>query len=62
MPKYVVSGTLTDPEWNNTTVLDPGDLAGEDGDQRALRLTESRAAGETLIVIYVPVTEVAKEG
>jgi dihydrofolate reductase len=26
MPKYVVSSTLTDPEWNNTTVLE-GDLA-----------------------------------
>ena len=26
MPKYVVSSTLKDPEWNNTTVLD-GDLA-----------------------------------
>ncbi len=28
MPKYVVSSTLTDPEWNNSTVLDPAaDLA-----------------------------------
>ena len=28
MPKYVVSSTLEDPEWNNSTVLD-GDLATE---------------------------------
>jgi dihydrofolate reductase len=28
MPKFVVSKTLTNPEWNNTTVLG-GDLAGE---------------------------------
>jgi dihydrofolate reductase len=28
MPKYVVSSTLKDPEWTNTTVLE-GDLAGE---------------------------------
>jgi dihydrofolate reductase len=28
MPKYVVSSTLTNPEWNNTTVLG-GDLATE---------------------------------
>ena len=28
MPKYVVSSTLEDPEWNNSTVLE-GDLASE---------------------------------
>src|SRR3954468_16903501 len=26
MPKYVVSSTLEQPEWNNSTVLDPDDL------------------------------------
>src|SRR5688572_10671093 len=26
MPKYVVSSTLTKPEWTNSTVLAPGDL------------------------------------
>jgi dihydrofolate reductase len=27
MPKFVVSATLTDPEWSNSTVIGPGDLA-----------------------------------
>jgi dihydrofolate reductase len=29
MPKYVVSSTLTNPEWNNSTVINGDDLAGE---------------------------------
>lgn len=40
MPKFVVSQTLTDPEWNNTTVL-TGDLREEVGrlaDDESLRL------------------------
>ncbi len=29
MPKFVVSTSLKDPEWNNTTVLDSGDATAE---------------------------------
>jgi dihydrofolate reductase len=29
MPKFVVSTTLEDPEWNNTTVLDSGDATAQ---------------------------------
>jgi len=104
MPKYVVSSTLENPEWNNSTVLD-GDLSeavtelreqfdgdilvngsvqltrelgerglvdeyrlmvfptvlgagkrlfGETAATEPLRLTDSRPAGETMILIYEP--------
>jgi dihydrofolate reductase len=42
MPKYVVSSTLEDPEWSNTTVL-KGDVAAEVGRLR------DRPGGEILI-------------
>ena len=109
MPKYVVSSTLSDPDWTNTTVIS-GDVASEvarvkdahDGDilvngsaqlvgalaandlvdeyrlmvfptvlgagkrlfgdlsePSSLRLTESRPAAETLILIYEPAREEA---
>ena len=32
MPKYVVSSTLTDPEWNNTRVVTLDELAGLEGE------------------------------
>lgn len=48
MPKYVVSSTLTDPEWTNTSVISFDDVAGlKEGDggmiivQGSLALTRS---------------------
>jgi dihydrofolate reductase len=43
MPKYVVSSTLEDPEWNNSTVL-KGDLADE--------VSELRQAHEGDVVVH----------
>jgi dihydrofolate reductase len=40
MPKYVVSSTLADPEWNNTTVLDGDDATA------AVRKLKDETEGE----------------
>jgi dihydrofolate reductase len=42
MPKYVVSSTLAEPEWHNTTVLQ-GDVAG------AVARLKEQVAGEILV-------------
>ena len=42
MPKFVLSSTLRDPKWNNTTVID-GDLAG------AVTGLKERFAGDILV-------------
>ena len=66
MPKYVVSSTLTDPEWTNTTVID-GNLADEvarlrdahDGDivvhgsaQLAQALLENDLVDEVRLMVF----------
>src|SRR3954454_14521184 len=49
MPKYVVSSTLKDPEWNNSTVLS-GDLAGEVSRLREKHDGEIVVAGSAQLV------------
>ena len=44
MPKYVVSSTLADPEWNNTTVI-TGDVPGEVRGLRSASTASSRSPG-----------------
>ncbi len=53
MPKYVVSTTLTDPAWNNTTVIGGNDVVGEiarlkDGDGGDILVAGSRTLVTTL--------------
>jgi dihydrofolate reductase len=43
MPKYVVSSTLENPEWNNSTVIKPEDLAG------AVAELREREGGDVLV-------------
>ena len=43
MAKYVVSGTLTEPEWNNSTVIPPGEI-----EQRVAELRDADG-GDVLV-------------
>jgi dihydrofolate reductase len=66
MPKYVVSSTLTDPEWNNTTVLsgdpieevrklkeaDDGTIAVHGSAQLVHALTEAGLVDEYRVMIH----------
>jgi dihydrofolate reductase len=65
MPKYVISKSLTDPQWNNTTVL-RGDVRDEvealkqrvDGNGKRARmpLREARTVGDGItILMYGPI-------
>ncbi|MFZ0376807.1 MAG: dihydrofolate reductase family protein [Solirubrobacteraceae bacterium] len=49
MPKYVVSSTLEDPEWNNTTVLN-GDIVNELANLRQQLTGEIVIAGSIQLV------------
>ena len=50
LPKYVVSDTLTEPTWNNTTVLARGDAADQ------LRKLKQQSGQDILQYGYGPVT------
>ena len=49
MPKFVVSKTLTNPEWNNTTVLG-GELAGEVAELKGQFAGDILVAGSAQLV------------
>jgi dihydrofolate reductase len=49
MPKFVVSSTLTDPTWNNTTVIS-GDLAAEIGKLKQQFKNDILVAGSAQLV------------
>lgn len=63
MPKYVVSSTLRDPDWNNTTVIDldrvaslkdevEGDLLVNGSGQLARELAERGLVDEYRLMVY----------
>lgn len=52
MPKYVVSSTLTDPEWNNTQVIS-GDVAGEAAALKAELKGEIQVPGSIRLAQYL---------
>src|SRR3954454_24881340 len=70
MTKYVVSSTLSDPEWTNSTVIDPADLAGavsklrdeHDGEIQvagSVQLTQALLANDLVDELHLMVFPVA---
>ena len=49
MPKYVVSATLKDPEWNNSHVIDPTTSSTRSRSSRRATATSTSPASNTLI-------------
>jgi len=51
--KYVVSTTVTDPEWENTTAINPGDGEGGDVAAQLTRLKQDTRLGTTGSAVLV---------
>jgi dihydrofolate reductase len=52
MPKFVVSTTLKDPEWNNTTVLDNGELQVPGSHRLVQELIESDLVDQINLMVF----------
>ena len=56
MPKYVVSSTLSDPEWSNSTVIGTGDLAKlRDDEDGVILVNGSRRLVDEFRLMVFPV-------
>src|SRR3954453_21832332 len=61
MPKYVVSSTLSDPEWTNSTVIDPSDLTSAVAKLRDEHDGEIQVAGSVRLAQALYETDLVDE-